>query len=118
MPFAAGTTFAAVATSANLLRLFTLTGIPTFVMTLPGAPVALTADGQMLAAVWHSGSPSMDSDSQNLAFSVYDADNQHCEASGQLLLSPKAKLTWLGFTKEGFLAAADSAGIIRVSCRH
>lgn len=51
----AGSTFVAVATSCQLLRLFTLGGAQQAVLRLEGQPVALVAAGGQLAVAWHSG---------------------------------------------------------------
>jgi chromosome transmission fidelity protein 4 len=111
---AVGDGFAAAATSARLLRLFTPSGLQSFLLTLPGAPVALAAAGGALAAVWHAGPPHAEGEAQNLAFAVYDVPSQSRVAAGPLLLSERSTLTWLGFTADGLLAAADSAGVLRV----
>ena len=58
---ALGRTFAAVATSGragHLLRVFTLAGVQQLLLTLEGPPVALAAEGTLLAAVWHAAPPS------------------------------------------------------------
>lgn len=83
-------------------------------MALRGPAVALAGQEHQLAAVWHAGNPDYDSESQNLGFAIYDAQSQQAVDSGSLLLSAKSTLTWLGFTKEGRLAAADSTGVVRV----
>eukprot|EP00967_Tisochrysis_lutea_P096313 scaffold140948_cov20-Tisochrysis_lutea.AAC.1 len=45
---------------------------------------------------------------------VYDVPSSTCLLSGPCPLSYKATLTWIGFTDEGMVATADSAGIIRI----
>jgi hypothetical protein len=45
---------------------------------------------------------------------VYDVADDGQLFSGVLPLSKGAKLTWLGFSVEGVLAAADSAGVLRI----
>jgi chromosome transmission fidelity protein 4 len=45
---------------------------------------------------------------------VYDVVSSSLVATGPLPLSASATLAWLGFSEEGWPAAADSAGIIRV----
>ena len=52
---AVGSDFVAVATSRQLLRLFSPAGVQLCILSLPGAPVALAANGDKLTAVFHAG---------------------------------------------------------------
>jgi hypothetical protein len=45
---------------------------------------------------------------------VYDVPGSVCLLSGPCPLSPRATLTWLGFTHDGLLATADSVGVVRI----
>ena len=74
---AVGHTFAAVATSgstadggAALLRLLSLSGMQSAVITLAGAPVALCTGGHLLGVVTHGGPTVAGSKSQNLHYAV------------------------------------------------
>ena len=82
-------------------------GLPLSVTSLPGQPVALAAQGDQLAAVWHAGMPAADRD-QCLHCSVLGVGAQAALHSGPLCLSAGASLQWLGFSEEGMLAAYDS----------
>ena len=77
------------------------------VSSLPGRPVAVAAQGTLLAAVWHAGMPAAEGD-QCLAYCVCDMATQASLHSGPLPLSAGTSLTWLGFSEEGLLAAYDS----------
>ncbi|KAJ9533673.1 hypothetical protein QJQ45_026735, partial [Haematococcus lacustris] len=100
------------------LRLFTLAGLPTAIITLPGAPVALAAQvaaeggdslgayctmaltplmevccpdpvqGQQLAVVTHAGDPSVHTKSQNLHVAVYALGSNSCVLSCPCPLTP------------------------------
>jgi chromosome transmission fidelity protein 4 len=112
---AAGATFVAAATSARLVRVMTPMGVQTAVFSLEGAPVALAAQGSMLAVVWHASHPvGPPPGEQRLSYAVYDTDTGAQAASGALPLTPGETLTWLSFSEEGLLAAADSAGVVRL----
>ena len=112
---AAGSSFVAAATSARLVRVITPMGVQQAVFTLEGAPVALAAHGSMLAAVWHAALPvGPPPGEQRLAFAVYDTDTGAQTAAGALPLTPGEPLSWLGFSEDGLLAAADGAGVLRL----
>ncbi|KAL6760556.1 hypothetical protein V8C86DRAFT_2550734 [Haematococcus lacustris] len=113
---AVGQSFLAAATSTHTLRLFTLAGLPTAIITLPGAPVALAAQGQQLAVVTHAGDPSVHTKSQNLHVAVYALGSNSCVLSCPCPLTPGvgALLTWMAFTSEGLLAVGDSTGLLRL----
>lgn len=42
-----------VATSMNYLRIFTIGGFQRTIISLPGAPVSITADGEVAAIVYN-----------------------------------------------------------------
>jgi len=112
---AVGGSFLALATSSRLLRLFSPAGVQLAVLALEGAPVALAAHGQLLAAVHQAGPPSGPPPSeQRLAYSLLDVGLGQRLGGGPLPLSERAQLAWLGFSEEGLLAAADSAGRLRL----
>ena len=50
---------------------------------------------------------------QRLAFATYDIATSSRTAHGPLPLTPGTTLSWIGFSEEGLLAAADSAGVLR-----
>ncbi|KAJ9532938.1 hypothetical protein QJQ45_018035 [Haematococcus lacustris] len=125
---AVGQSFLAAATSTHVssgtahatqtLRLFTLAGLPTAIITLPGAPVAMAAQvaaeagdslgaylsmaltplmgvycpdpvqGQQLAVVTHAGDPSVHTKSQNLHVTVYALGSNSCVLSCPCPLTP------------------------------
>eukprot|EP00887_Chlorella_sp_A99_P000454 scaffold17.g454.t1 len=110
---ATGHTFCAAATSRRALRIFSQAGLQNHVLAVEGEPVALAAAGHQLAVVWQAGGPSPAGD-QALAYAVHDVSEQRRLHGGVLPLSPGARLTWLGFSEEGLLAAGDSEGELRV----
>ncbi|GFR53167.1 hypothetical protein Agub_g15890, partial [Astrephomene gubernaculifera] len=107
--------FVAVATSRQLLRLFSLAGCQSGITRLEGQPVALVAAGGSLAVVWHAGPPNPHTKSQQLAMSLYDTTSMTCVFSQPLPLTPGSVLTWVGFTEDhGLPAVADSEGVVAV----
>ncbi|KAK9837086.1 hypothetical protein WJX81_001820 [Elliptochloris bilobata] len=110
---AAGGSFCAVTTSDRLLRVFALSGVQMSVISLPGAPVALAVQGNVLAAVWHAGLPAGDG-SQALEYTLYEFAPLTQAASGRVPLGTGAALAWLGFGEAGELAAYDTAAVLRM----
>jgi chromosome transmission fidelity protein 4 len=121
---AVGDLFCAVATDAGLLRMFSHAGLQMNVVSLAGPPVAMAAQQDCLAIVWHASTPVMVSDKkkknnkscvqQKLEFAMYGISSTNKLYQGQLPLSQGASLVWLGFTTQGMLASYDSAGCLRV----
>ncbi|GAQ80939.1 hypothetical protein KFL_000660340 [Klebsormidium nitens] len=117
LAIALGRSFIAAATSLGVLRIFSLAGVQRFVASLSGPVVSLAAHESRLAVVTHAGAPLPDG-SQVLEVAQWDIGSHAlCGPRGaplRLALSPKATLTWLGFTEEGQLATYDSQGMLRV----
>ena len=84
-----------------------LPGVQTGVMTVAGRPVALAAQDDQLAVVWHGGLPAADG-AQALQYGVYRMSAQSKMHGGALYLSGRAHLSWLGFSETGLLAAHDT----------
>ena len=87
--------------------IFCMPGVQTGVLTVAGRPVALAAQDDQLAVVWHGGLPAADGD-QALQYSVYRISAQSKAHSGALYLSGRSHLSWLGFSETGVLAAYDT----------
>ncbi|KNC55775.1 transducin/WD-40 repeat family protein [Thecamonas trahens ATCC 50062] len=101
-----GHKWAAAATSANLLRIFSYAGLPLGVLALAGAPIAVAGAGDALAVVYAAASGS-------LRYTVYSVETASATDGGDLPLSPGSTLTWIGFSDIGELVTTDSAGVIR-----
>ena len=82
-------------------------GVQTGVMTLAGRPVAMAAQEDQLAVVWHTAMPAAEGD-QALHYSVYCVSAQSVLHTGALYLSGGSHLSWLGFSETGLLAAYDT----------
>ncbi|KAM7424615.1 hypothetical protein PAMA_000801 [Pampus argenteus] len=112
-----GQGWAAVATSAMMLRLFSIGGVQREVFSLPGAVVCMSAHGEQLLIVYHRAT-GFDGEQalgvQLLQFGRRKKQNINGEP---LPLSPRSHLSWLGFTAEGTPCYVDSEGIVRMMNR-
>lgn len=110
---AAGGGFLAVATAQRTLRVISHGGVQIGVFSLDGDPVALCAAGDLLAVLFHSAFVARDGD-QKLAFQVWNVATRAALYQGPVALSPRAAVTWVGFSEDEFLAVYDSEGVMRV----
>jgi len=120
---ACGDDFLAALTSARLLRLFSLTGLPLGVISMPGRSVALAARGFRLLVVTglpgHSSSKKhSESDDgvypeEALEYRLLDFRSRSERSSGRLPLSAKSGLRWIGFSEEILPLAIDTKGMVR-----
>ncbi|XP_055010369.1 WD repeat and HMG-box DNA-binding protein 1 [Boleophthalmus pectinirostris] len=108
-----GRGFVAVATSALLLRLFTIGGLQREVFSLSGNVVCVSAHGQQLCVVYHRGT-GFDGD-QALGVQLLSLSQKKRLILDQPLpLSPRSTLSWMGFTAEGTPCSVDSEGVVRM----
>eukprot|EP00049_Salpingoeca_infusionum_P026056 m.23438 g.23438 ORF g.23438 m.23438 type:complete len:1084 (-) comp8501_c0_seq2:2108-5359(-) len=106
------TAFVAVATSKRYIRLFSANGIPMHVFCVDGPIVAMAAFESKLMMIYHVGLGL--NEDQNMEVLVMDVEKRVTEHKGRLPLSPKAQLTWIGFSETGVPAVADTENIIKV----
>ncbi|CAH1793164.1 unnamed protein product [Owenia fusiformis] len=107
-----GDNWVAVATSLRNIRLFTLGGVQREIFTIPGAVVTMAAHSNQLVVAYHTGQGAPGD--QCLSYIHLHISGTRTVKDGRLPLSPKATLTWLGFSHEGTPFAADSSGVIRI----
>jgi len=112
---AIGDTFVAVATSKSFVRLVSHTGVQTFILSMPGPIVSVVGQGSLLAVVYQSGLPLPGH--QNLAVRILDVLKRRQVYEGAMALTPRAKLTWIGFSDLGVLMSMDSYGVLRALSR-
>lgn len=114
---AAGLGFIAVATDQRNLRLFTNAGMQSYVFTLPGQILCMTAHERQLMIIYHNGAGH--SDDQNLSMFVYHIDlfsdtiNQ-IHNNVPVALSKRSPLSWAGFSDEGSPCSFDYSGMLRM----
>lgn len=105
--------WAAVATSALLLRLFTTGGLQREVFSLSGRVVCLSAHGDQLCVVYHRGT-GFDGE-QCLGVQLLSLGRRRRQILDQPLpLSPCSHLSWMGFSAEGTPCYVDSEGVVRM----
>ncbi|XP_059614227.1 WD repeat and HMG-box DNA-binding protein 1 [Phlebotomus argentipes] len=104
----------AVATDERLLRIFTTLGTQREVISIPGKPVTLASHGNHLMVVYHTTSTALDADQHLSAILINALGLQLRSRDVRLSISPKSRLTWLGFTDAGSPASFDSAGMLRI----
>ncbi|XP_026098358.1 WD repeat and HMG-box DNA-binding protein 1 [Carassius auratus] len=109
-----GQGWAAVATSALMVRLFSIGGVQKEIFSLPGAVVCMAGHGEQLLIVYHRGT-GFDGDQalgvQLLQLGIKRRQVMHGEP---LPLSRKSYLAWMGFTAEGTPCCIDSEGVVRM----
>uniref|UniRef100_A0A2K6NC76 WD repeat and HMG-box DNA-binding protein 1 n=1 Tax=Rhinopithecus roxellana TaxID=61622 RepID=A0A2K6NC76_RHIRO len=109
-----GQGWAAAATSALLLRLFTIGGIQKEVFSLAGPVVSMAGHGEQLFIVYHRGT-GFDGD-QCLGVQLLELGKKKRQIvhGDPLPLTRKSYLAWIGFSAEGTPCYVDSEGIVRM----
>ncbi|XP_076787282.1 WD repeat and HMG-box DNA-binding protein 1 isoform X2 [Arvicanthis niloticus] len=109
-----GLGWAAAATTALLLRLFTIGGVQKEVFCLPGPVVSMAGHGEQLCIVYHRGT-GFDGD-QCLGVQLLELGRKKKQVlhGDPLPLTRKSYLTWLGFSAEGTPCYVDSEGCVRM----
>nr|XP_058149388.1 WD repeat and HMG-box DNA-binding protein 1 isoform X2 [Dasypus novemcinctus] len=109
-----GQGWAATATSALLLRIFTIGGVQKEVFSLPGPVVSMAGHGEQLFIVYHRGT-GFDGD-QCLGVQLLELGKKKKQIlhGDPLPLTRKSYLAWVGFSAEGTPCFVDSDGIVRM----
>lgn len=107
-----GDSWVACGTSKHLLRIFSVGGIQSSILALPGPIVSMAGHGDRLLVVWHCGCPVSGPSGveQQLEFAVYTLSGNDKLFGGRVPLSPGSELTWVGWTEAGVPATFDSEG--------
>lgn len=106
--------WAAAATSALLLRLFSIGGVQKEIFSLPGPVVSMAGHGEQLFVVYHRGT-GFDGD-QCLGVQLLELGKKKKQIlhGDPLPLTRKSYLVWVGFSAEGTPCFVDSEGIVRM----
>nr|XP_048285952.1 WD repeat and HMG-box DNA-binding protein 1 isoform X2 [Myodes glareolus] len=109
-----GQGWAAAATTALLLRLFTIGGVQKEIFCLPGPVVSMAGHGEQLCIVYHRGT-GFDGD-QCLGVQLLELGQKKEQVlhGDPLPLTRKSYLAWLGFSAEGTPCYMDSEGCVRM----
>ncbi|XP_002718305.2 WD repeat and HMG-box DNA-binding protein 1 [Oryctolagus cuniculus] len=104
----------AAATSALLLRLFTIGGVQKEIFSLPGPVVSMAGHGEQLFIVYHRGT-GFDGD-QCLGVQLLELGKKKKQIlhGDPLPLTRKSYLAWVGFSAEGTPCYVDSEGCVRM----
>ncbi|XP_020846956.1 WD repeat and HMG-box DNA-binding protein 1 isoform X2 [Phascolarctos cinereus] len=109
-----GQGWAASATSALLLHIFSIGGVQKEVFSLPGPVVSMAGHGEQLLIAFHRGT-GFDGD-QCLGIQLLELGKKKKQVlhGDPLPLTRKSYLAWVGFSAEGTPCYVDSEGIVRM----
>ncbi|KFV56817.1 WD repeat and HMG-box DNA-binding protein 1, partial [Gavia stellata] len=109
-----GQGWAACATSALLVRVFTVGGVQKEIFSLPGPVVSMAGHGEQLMIIYHRGT-GFDGD-QCLGVQLMELGKKKKQIlhGDPLSLTKKSYLIWVGFSAEGTPCYVDSEGIVRM----
>ncbi|XP_010578100.1 PREDICTED: WD repeat and HMG-box DNA-binding protein 1 isoform X1 [Haliaeetus leucocephalus] len=109
-----GQGWAACATSALLVRVFTVGGVQKEIFSLPGPVVSMAGHGEQLVIIYHRGT-GFDGD-QCLGVQLMELGKKKKQIlhGDPLSLTKKSYLAWVGFSAEGTPCYVDSEGIVRM----
>ncbi|KAM9290855.1 WD repeat and HMG-box DNA-binding protein 1 [Morus bassanus] len=109
-----GQGWAACATSALLVRVFTVGGVQKEIFSLPGPVVSMAGHGEQLMIIYHRGT-GFDGD-QCLGVQLMELGKKKEQIlhGEPLSLTKKSYLIWVGFSAEGTPCYVDSEGIVRM----
>ncbi|XP_057282305.1 WD repeat and HMG-box DNA-binding protein 1 [Pezoporus wallicus] len=109
-----GQGWAACATSALLVRVFTVGGVQKEIFSLPGPVVSMAGRGEQLMVIYHRGT-GFDGD-QCLGVQLMELGKKKKQIlhGDPLSLTKKSYLIWVGFSAEGTPSYVDSEGIVRM----
>uniref|UniRef100_A0A8B9PAV2 WD repeat and HMG-box DNA-binding protein 1 n=1 Tax=Apteryx owenii TaxID=8824 RepID=A0A8B9PAV2_APTOW len=109
-----GQGWAACATSALLVRVFTVGGVQKEIFSLPGPVVSMAGHGEQLMIIYHRGT-GFDGD-QCLGVQLLELGKKKKQVlhGDPLSLTRKSYLMWIGFSAEGTPCYVDSEGMVRM----
>ncbi|XP_065695822.1 WD repeat and HMG-box DNA-binding protein 1 isoform X1 [Patagioenas fasciata] len=109
-----GQGWAACATSALLVRVFTVGGVQKEIFSLPGPVVSMAGHGEQLIVIYHRGT-GFDGD-QCLGVQLMELGKKKKQIlhGDPLSLTKKSYLVWVGFSAEGTPCYVDSEGTVRM----
>ncbi|XP_016887809.1 WD repeat and HMG-box DNA-binding protein 1 isoform X2 [Cynoglossus semilaevis] len=109
-----GQGWAAVATSALVIRLFSIGGLQREIFSLSGPVVCMAGHGEQLLIVYHRGTGFDGNQSLGVQLLQLSQKKRQLINGEPLPLSLKSYLSWLGFTAEGTPCYVDSDGVVRM----
>uniref|UniRef100_A0A4W5LEL7 WD repeat and HMG-box DNA-binding protein 1 n=1 Tax=Hucho hucho TaxID=62062 RepID=A0A4W5LEL7_9TELE len=109
-----GQGWAAAATSALMLRLFSIGGVQRELFSLPGPVVCMAGHGEQLLVVYHRGTGFDGEQALGVQLLQFGHKRRQVIHGEPLPLSRRSHLSWLGFTAEGTPCFIDSEGVVRL----
>ncbi|KAI1895287.1 hypothetical protein AGOR_G00104740 [Albula goreensis] len=109
-----GQGWAAAATSAQLVRVFSIGGVQREVFCLPGPVVCMAGHGEQIVIVYHRGTGFDGEQALGIQLLNFGLKKRQVIHGEPLSLSKKSYLSWLGFTAEGTPCFVDSEGVVRM----
>lgn len=99
---ACGEGWAAVATSTNLVRIFSSSGLQTYMFCLEGDPVTIVGRGRFLCMIYHRTSPDPVSGTQRLGYTLMNVTTKETLTTGPLssVSAPGSGLAWVGIGED------------------
>lgn len=112
---ACGDDFAACLTSKRVLRVYSLSGVPIAVISVPGESVAMSARGGCLFVVTRDGGLGApeEGEDESLDFRLLEVSSRSQRAAGRLPISACARLRWIGISDEFAPVTVDTDGVVR-----
>ncbi|XP_057304718.1 WD repeat and HMG-box DNA-binding protein 1-like isoform X2 [Hydractinia symbiolongicarpus] len=99
-----------IATSARLLRILSVGGIQTQLISIPGPIVCMAIHEQQFIAVYQKAAGLKGCQSFGVLHMRFNKNSWKIFADESISLKPRVCLTWLGFSTEGTPAMVDSSG--------
>uniref|UniRef100_A0A8C5Q304 WD repeat and HMG-box DNA-binding protein 1 n=1 Tax=Leptobrachium leishanense TaxID=445787 RepID=A0A8C5Q304_9ANUR len=109
-----GQGWVACATSALLIRIFSVGGIQKEILSLLGPVVCMAAHGEQLIVIYHRGTGFNGDQCLGVQLLELGKKRRQVLHGDPLPLSRKSHLAWLGFTAEGSPCYVDSEGVVRM----
>ncbi|KFV98104.1 PREDICTED: WD repeat and HMG-box DNA-binding protein 1 [Eurypyga helias] len=109
-----GQGWAACATSALLVRVFTVGGVQKEIFSLPGPVVSMAGHGEQLMIIYHRGTGFEGDQCLGVQLMELGKKKKQILHGDPLSLAKKSHLVWIGFSAEGTPCYVDSEGIVRM----
>ncbi|KAI9137719.1 hypothetical protein BKA69DRAFT_1096218 [Paraphysoderma sedebokerense] len=108
---AMGSRHAIVVTSKHYVRIFSIAGVRTYMFSLDGPIVAVTAHRNLAVFVYHADCPL--NGNQRLNYILFDLEKNKEILHHRLSLTPKSLLAWIGFSDDNMPISYDTKGTLR-----
>jgi chromosome transmission fidelity protein 4 len=98
--------------SRRFLRLFSLGGIQSHILWIPGEPITVVGRNRFVAVFYHDSEPLRDG-TQKIGCLLMDATTANVLTRGPISsISKESSLQWAGFSNDHSLVTVDSEGVV------